>query len=283
MAGSINKLFVKVSSANAAAAKAASANDKKIYFCANGEIYVNGVAYGQDSDEFAKIVAQVEANKSAIEVLNGGSDVEGSVAKAVSDAIANIVDADGGTIDKLQEVITWFNGLATDDANTADKVIADIAANGAAITVLNGDATTAGSVAKAVADAKAEVEEEIDALDERVSELEAAKHAVSDVTTTEGKRISAVHVDEKGALTIDEVAIADVEKEASDDASVVTVGVATKAGVLDSVSVDVELATVAYANGDVTVEGSDKLVQGSAIEALKQYIDEYDFWSEYEG
>jgi hypothetical protein len=283
MAGSINKLFVKVSSANAAAAKAASANDKKIYFCANGEIYVNGVAYGQDSDEFAKIVAQVEANKSAIEVLNGGSDVEGSVAKAVSDAIANIVDADGGTIDKLQEVITWFNGLATDDANTADKVIADIAANAAAITVLNGDATTAGSVAKAVADAKAEVEEEIDALDERVSELEAAKHAVSDVTTTEGKRISAVHVDEKGALTIDEVAIADVEKEASDDASVVTVGVATKAGVLDSVSVDVELATVAYANGDVTVEGSEKLVQGSAIEALKQYIDEYDFWSEYEG
>lgn len=56
-----------------------------------------------------------------INVLNGDSSVEGSVANQ----IAEIVEVDGGAIDKLKEIASWI----VDDEAGAAKIVADVATN----------------------------------------------------------------------------------------------------------------------------------------------------------
>lgn len=64
---------------------------------------------------------------------------------------------------------------------------ASVAANTAAIAVLNGDGETVGSVAKAIADAKAELEQKIDAVDaladQGIADAKAASDAAAQVQT----------------------------------------------------------------------------------------------------
>ena len=165
----------------------------------------------EEADE--EIKANVAANKAAIDVLNGGADKAGSVAKAVADAkaelqgkIDTINDKDveqDGRLDDLEALVSGSDGIAQvkgdiaaiqtknqeqDQAIAAakaqaDKGVEDAAAvaarataleeadvqhearldavekvaddNKKAIAVLNGDASTAGSVDKKLADALA--------------------------------------------------------------------------------------------------------------------------------
>lgn len=91
----------------------------------------------------------IKNNTDAIDVLNSGDTVNGSVAKSVKDAINDFATkmSDDGTVNTFKELVDYV--AAHGSEYTA--AIADIAANKSAIKTLNGTGT--GSVSKAVNDA----------------------------------------------------------------------------------------------------------------------------------
>lgn len=91
----------------------------------------------------------IKNNKDAIEVLNGGDTIEGSVAKSVKDAINDFATkvSEDGTVNTFKELVDY---VAAHGSEYTDA-IADIAANKSAIDTLKG--TGAGSVSKTVNDA----------------------------------------------------------------------------------------------------------------------------------
>lgn len=91
----------------------------------------------------------IKNNTDAIDVLNGGDTIDGSVAKSVKDAINDFATkiSDDGKINTFKELVDY----AAAHGSEYTAAIADIAANKSAIKTLNG--TGAGSVSKAVNDA----------------------------------------------------------------------------------------------------------------------------------
>lgn len=91
----------------------------------------------------------IKNNKDAIDVLNGGDTVNGSVAKSVKDAINDFATkmSEDGTVNTFKELVDY---VAAHGSEYTDA-IADITANKSAIDTLKG--TGAGSVSKAVNDA----------------------------------------------------------------------------------------------------------------------------------
>ena len=91
----------------------------------------------------------IKNNKNAIDVLNGGDTIDGSVAKSVKDAINDFSTkiSEDGTVNTFKELVDY---VAAHGSEYTDA-IADIAANKSAIDTLKG--TGAGSVSKAVNDA----------------------------------------------------------------------------------------------------------------------------------
>ena len=65
------------------------------------------------------LTAQVEANKAAIDILNGDKDTAGSVAKSVNDAIAELVAGAPEALDTLKEIADW---IADDESGAATLV-----------------------------------------------------------------------------------------------------------------------------------------------------------------
>lgn len=97
---------------------------------------------------------RVSATEGAINTLNGTGD--GSVAKQVSDAVASIVADAPEAYDTLKEISDWISSHASD----ASAMNSQITTNKNAIATLNG--TGEGSVSKAVADAKSEIQSSLD-------------------------------------------------------------------------------------------------------------------------
>lgn len=100
---------------------------------------------------------RVTATETAINTLNGGSTVAGSVDKKVADAIndfATKVSSDG-TINTFKELIDY----AASHTSEYSELSGEVQNNKTAIATLNG--TGAGSVSKAVDDAKSEVQASI--------------------------------------------------------------------------------------------------------------------------
>lgn len=91
----------------------------------------------------------IKNNKDAIDVLNGGDTIEGSVAKNIKDAINTFATqiSEDGKVNTFKELVDYVAA----HGNEYTAAIADIAANKSAIGTLNG--TGAGSVSKAVKDA----------------------------------------------------------------------------------------------------------------------------------
>ena len=96
---------------------------------------------------------RVTATETAINTLNGTG--AGSVKKQVADAVAGIVADAPEAYDTLKEISDWISTHASD----ASAMNSQINTNKNAIATLNG--TGAGSVSKAVADAKSEVQASI--------------------------------------------------------------------------------------------------------------------------
>ncbi len=108
---------------------------------------VNLAIQASEYDDSA-LTARVAANEDAIGVLNGTG--AGSVTKTVDDAInafaANV--SNDGTVNTYKELIDY---AATHGAEFTE-LVGEVDVNTKAIATLNGDATTAGSVAKTATD-----------------------------------------------------------------------------------------------------------------------------------
>ena len=139
-------------------------------------------------------------------------------------------------INKVVEVIDWFKDVSEDE--TGKALIEDVAHNKSEIGVASTDSTEATGIHK------------------RLEVLEAKKHAVSDVTATEGSYVSGVHVDENGTLTVDST-----ELKAN--------GVAAEAIVAgdDTVAVEGDKVDAQIASLAKSIKSAEKAAT-SAIEAL---------------
>ena len=121
-------------------------------------IYTHGRRFDTDFDP-ATINAAIEALDGRLDTLEAGDTVSGSVAYAVK---------------TLSDTIMGLLGNGFDTTNTVTKKVSD---NTSAIATLNGDNTTAGSVAKSIKDA-------IDALD--FTDTPAVKKVVTGVSEENG-------------------------------------------------------------------------------------------------
>lgn len=96
-------------------------------------------------DDKSGLVKQVADNKAAIDTLNGGKTVEGSVAYQIAQIVADAPEA----YDTLKEIATWI----TTHAGDAATMNADIATNKEAIANLNalvGSTAVATQIANAI-------------------------------------------------------------------------------------------------------------------------------------
>ena len=125
---------------------------------------------------FGKIAAEADRATKA----------EGSLNTRVTSIETLITSDKDGTINKVSEVIDWFKGV--EEGEGGAKLLADVAANKTAI----GTKTV----------------ENTNSIYKRIEDLEAKKHTVSDVVADAGKCVSGVHVNENGALTIDQAELA---------------------------------------------------------------------------
>ncbi len=104
----------------------------------------------------------------AINTLNGDAQTQGSVAQMTADAVAAIVAGADASFDTLKEISDWI----ISHADSAAAMNTAINANTQAITVLNGDENTQGSVAHTVKEAMDVLAYEIEDVDIDFSKLE---------------------------------------------------------------------------------------------------------------
>ena len=130
--------------------------ETKVGTVASGKTVVQMIADAQAAATYddTALKGRVTATETAIDTLNGTGD--GSVKKQVADAVAGIVADAPEAYDTLKEISDWISTHASD----ASAMNSQITTNKNAIVTLNG--TGEGSVSKAVADAKADVQSKID-------------------------------------------------------------------------------------------------------------------------
>ena len=126
---------------------------------------------------------RVSATETAIDTLNGTG--AGSVSKQVADAVAGIVADAPEAYNTLKEISDWISNHS-DDASAMNT---QINANKSAIETLNGSNTTAGSVAKAVKDAKDALQANIDT---KVDKVSGKGLSTNDYTTEEKNKLSGI-------------------------------------------------------------------------------------------
>jgi hypothetical protein len=150
-------------SARAADVLSVCKNEGELKTFINGVIADAGIA---SSDAMEALAGRVTDTEDAIEVLNGAVDVEGSVAKAIADAIAalNIADTYAAKV----------HGHEIDDVDGLTDAIADAKKAGTdANAALEAYKTTNdAAVAKALTDANAYTDGKDTAMDTRVKALE---------------------------------------------------------------------------------------------------------------
>lgn len=203
MANLLNKLFVKVpagSEASALAASAQTANSKKIYFFADGRIVADGKAYSVPTadidaiksvisglggtDEPATVVAAIAAAKTALEAADTAID---NRVKAIEALIGGEEADTDDVINKVKEVIEWFNEVKEGEGGKV--LVADVAANKAAIGAPAKDGEGATGLYKVIEDASAAsataITDAINALD--VDDAAVAGKYVASVKEVDGK------------------------------------------------------------------------------------------------
>ena len=181
--------------------------------------------------------------------------VEGSLNTRVTNIETIIGDAknpdEDTVINKVTEVIDWFKDVS--ETEKGATLISDVAANKTAI----GTKTV----------------ENPNSIYKRIEDLEAKKHAVSNVATDAGKYVSGVHVAENGVLTIDQTELAATNINATaiseGDATVAVEGdkVSTQiASLAKSIKAAAKTADDAIKALDVT----DTAVDGKYVSAVSE-------------
>lgn len=149
--------------------------NSKIGAVAEGKTVVGMIADAQTAATYndTEVRNLITANKTAIDTLIG--DVDGDNAKSAREMaheeVAKVVDGAPESFDTLKEISSWIS-THSDSAVTMDN---SIKANAAAIEKLNGDASTTGSVAKAVKDGVTPVANRVTAIENKVTDEKVAK------------------------------------------------------------------------------------------------------------
>lgn len=154
-------------------------------------------------------------------------------------------------INKVTEVIDWFKGVS--ETEKGATLISDVAANKTAI----GTKTV----------------ENTNSIYKRIEDLEAKKHTVSDVVAYAGKCVSGVHVDENGALTIDQAELAATNINATaivagDDT--VAVEGDKVASQIESLAKSIKTATKSADDAIKALDVTDTAVEGKYVSAVSE-------------
>lgn len=192
---------------------------------------------------FGKIVTETERATAA----------EGGLNTRVTNIETLITSDKDGTINKVSEVIDWFKGVAEGEGGA--KLLSDVAANKTAIGTETVDDTAGTGIYK------------------RIEDLEAKKHKVSDVTADAGKCVSGIHVDENGALTIDQAELS----AGNINATAIVAGDDTVAVEGDKVALQIEslaksikTATKSADDAIKALDVTDTAVDGKYVSAVSE-------------
>ena len=156
-------------------ATAISGINSKIGAVTEGKTVVEMIADAKTAATYDdnEVRGLITANKTAIDTLIGS--VDGDKAKSAREMaheeVAKVVDGAPESFDTLKEISSWIS-THSDSAVTMDN---SIKANAAAIEKLNGDASTTGSVAKAVKDGVTPVANRVTAIENKVTDDKVAK------------------------------------------------------------------------------------------------------------
>lgn len=259
-----------------------------------------------DSTTAALSAAQGKALKALIDALkvknlvkgNGialtNNDGEWTISVPVTDADGFLTaDADGIKLAGVKDAINSAVETETTRAKAAEKVNAD------AITVLNGDSSTAGSVAKAVADAKSDILGDAAAeyntlgkLEDKIQEVDAKASAahtkvnkkesghvtvsVEDKTTAEGVSYSEVTVAESDIASANDLTAEITRAKAAEESNATAIsGEVTRAKGVEN-ALDTRLTTV---EGKIPAEASstnqlaDKAYVADAVKASTDAVE----------
>lgn len=85
------------------------------------------------NDDASDLEDRVKANEDAIDLLNGTSSEEGSVAYAVNEAVTNLIDGAPEALDTLKEIADWIAEQEASGEDGATKLVSKIEKNAAAI------------------------------------------------------------------------------------------------------------------------------------------------------
>ena len=178
---------------------------------------------------------------------------EGKLDTRVTDIETLITSDKDRTINKVSEVIDWFKGVAEGEGGA--KLLSDVAANKTAI----GTEKTTDKPGTGIY--------------KRLEDLEAKKHTVSDVTATTGKCVSGIHVDENGALTIDqtELSAANINATAivAGDDTVAVEGDKV-ASQIASLAKSIKTATKSADDAIKALDVTDTAVEGKYVSAVSE-------------
>lgn len=174
-------------------ATAISGINTKIGTVTEGKTIVEMIADAKTAATYddAGVKASIQSNKSAIDTLNGDSNVDGSVDKKVTDAIndfATKVSADG-TINTFKELIDY----AASHTSEYSELSGEVQKNTTAIATLNG--AGAGSVAKTVEDAVEPVIARISTLEGKVTDGKIAQWDAAQANVIESIKLNGTAID----------------------------------------------------------------------------------------
>ena len=156
-------------------ATAISGINSKIGAVAEGKTVVEMIADAKTAATYddTEVRGLITTNKTAIDTLIGDAagDKNKSAREMAHEEVAKVVDGAPESFDTLKEISSWIS-THSDSAVTMDN---SIKANAAAIEKLNGDASTTGSVAKAVSDGVTPVANRVTAIENKVTDDKVAQ------------------------------------------------------------------------------------------------------------
>lgn len=187
---------------------------------------------------FGKIAAEADRATKA----------EGGLNTRVTSIETLITSDKDGTINKVSEVVNWFKGV--EEGEGGAKLLADVAANKTAIGTQSVDGTAGTGIYK------------------RIEDLEAKKHKVSNVVADTGKCVSGIHVDESGALTIDQAELA----ATNINATAISAGDETVAVEGDKVSTQIASLAKSIKAAAKTADDAIKALDVTDTAVVGQYV-----------
>ena len=229
-------------------ATAISGINSKIGAVTEGKTVVEMIADAKTAATYndTEVRSLITANKTAIDTLIGDAadDKNKSARTMAQEEVAKIVDNAPESFDTLKEIASWISDHDADVITMNNS----IKANTDAITKLNGDASTTGSVAKAVSDGVAPVADRVTAIENKVTDDKVAQW-----DTAQANKIESIKVGDT-ALTIGEdksVALPAATAAALGLVKVDGTSIESKNGVIGVKAVNV--STLYVADGDELV------------------------------